>query len=198
MYIKDLIYQRENCDQFFCEHGELDVSRWTSSCQWLTPLKILRALHPPDSSGISPYDFWIFGDFKGKLRDRHLQDLADIITAFQELWDRITFEEPQMIFESWIDRCAGSLNMTESFVNETFAIRLFHGQGKIGACSHYFSATLYQEGPPLTGGQIVWDSSKGASAQRTLADFPGTWSNHRAPIDRKSLIRMSTISYFAE
>jgi hypothetical protein len=35
-------------------------------------LKILRAPHPPYSPDISPYDFWMFGDFKGKLKDRHL------------------------------------------------------------------------------------------------------------------------------
>jgi hypothetical protein len=36
-------------------------------------LKILRAPHPPYSPNISPCDFWMFGDFKRKLKDRHLQ-----------------------------------------------------------------------------------------------------------------------------
>jgi hypothetical protein len=39
----------------------------------LRRLKILRVPHPPYSSGISPCDFWMPGDFKGKLKDGHLQ-----------------------------------------------------------------------------------------------------------------------------
>jgi hypothetical protein len=46
----------------------------------------------------------MFRDFKGKLKDRHLQGAEEILTAFQELWKNITFEEIQMVFESWRDR----------------------------------------------------------------------------------------------
>jgi hypothetical protein len=49
-------------------------------------------------------DFCIGGDFKGKLKDGHLQGPQEILTRFQELWDNITFEELQMVFESWHDR----------------------------------------------------------------------------------------------
>jgi hypothetical protein len=67
-------------------------------------LKILRVPHPPYTPDISPCDFWMFGDFKGKLKGRHLQDPEEILTTLQELWDHITFEEFQMVFESWCDR----------------------------------------------------------------------------------------------
>jgi hypothetical protein len=67
-------------------------------------LKILRAPRPPWSPDINLCHFWIFGDLKGKLKDRHLQDPEQILAAFQELWDDITFEELQMVFESWRDR----------------------------------------------------------------------------------------------
>jgi histone-lysine N-methyltransferase SETMAR len=73
----------------------------------LRRLKILRAPHPPYSPDISPCDFWMFVDFvdlKRKLRDCHLQGPEEILTAFQELRDNITFEELQMTFESWRDR----------------------------------------------------------------------------------------------
>jgi hypothetical protein len=70
----------------------------------LRRLKILRVPHPSSSPDISPCDFWMFGDFKGKLKDRHLQGLAEDFMAFHELWDTITFEELQMGFESWRDR----------------------------------------------------------------------------------------------
>jgi hypothetical protein len=46
----------------------------------------------------------MFGDFKGKQKDSHLQGSEEILTAFQELLDNITFEELQMVFESWRDR----------------------------------------------------------------------------------------------
>jgi hypothetical protein len=46
----------------------------------------------------------MFGDLKGKLKDCHLQCLEETLTGFHELWDNITFEELQMVFESWRDR----------------------------------------------------------------------------------------------
>jgi hypothetical protein len=42
--------------------------------------------------------------FQRKLKDRHLQDPKEILMTFQELWDKITFEELQAVFESWCDR----------------------------------------------------------------------------------------------
>jgi hypothetical protein len=46
----------------------------------------------------------MFGDFKVKLKDRHLQGPEEILAVFQELWYNITFEELQMVFESWRNR----------------------------------------------------------------------------------------------
>jgi hypothetical protein len=43
----------------------------------------------------------MFEDLKGKLKDRHVQGPEEILTEFQEFWDNITFEELQMVFESW-------------------------------------------------------------------------------------------------
>jgi hypothetical protein len=70
----------------------------------LRRLKILTAPHSPYSPDISPYNFWIFEDFKGKQKDCHLQGPKEIPTVFQELEDKITFEELQIIFESCRDR----------------------------------------------------------------------------------------------
>jgi hypothetical protein len=46
----------------------------------------------------------MFRDYKGKLKYSHLQGPEEILTAFQELWDNITFEELQMGIEAWRDR----------------------------------------------------------------------------------------------
>jgi hypothetical protein len=70
----------------------------------LRRLTILRALHPPYSSDISPCDFWMVGDFKGKLKDCDLQGPKEILTVFEELWDKVTFQKLQMVFESWRHR----------------------------------------------------------------------------------------------
>jgi hypothetical protein len=70
----------------------------------LRRLKIFRTPHPPYSPDTSPCDFWMSGDFKGKLKEGHLQGPEETLRAFQELWDKITFDELQMAFESWRDR----------------------------------------------------------------------------------------------
>jgi hypothetical protein len=46
----------------------------------------------------------MFGDFKAKLKGRHLQDPEEILTTLQEFSDDITFEQFQMAFESLRDR----------------------------------------------------------------------------------------------
>jgi hypothetical protein len=35
----------------------------------------------------------MLGDFKGKLKDCHLQGPKEILAIFHELWDNIIFEE---------------------------------------------------------------------------------------------------------
>jgi hypothetical protein len=64
----------------------------------LRHLKIFRAMHPPYSPDLTPRDFGTFGDFEGKQKGRHLQSPEEILTAFQEFWENITFEELQMTF----------------------------------------------------------------------------------------------------
>jgi hypothetical protein len=48
-------------------------------------LKILRVVYPPYSPGIGRSDLWMFGYFKGKLKDRRLPGPEEILRAFQEL-----------------------------------------------------------------------------------------------------------------
>jgi hypothetical protein len=81
----------------------------------LRHLKILRVPHPPDSPDISLCHFWMFRDFKGKLTDCDLQGPEEILTAFQESWDNITFEELQMAFESCPDRLRWIIEPDEEY-----------------------------------------------------------------------------------
>jgi hypothetical protein len=66
----------------------------------LCRLKILRTFHPSYSLIISPCGFWMFDDFKRKLKDSHLQGLEAIFWPFEQLRHNITFEELQIVFES--------------------------------------------------------------------------------------------------
>jgi hypothetical protein len=84
-------------DNSMCHNGHRVIDE-------LGRLKILRVPHPPYSRDISPSDFWIFGDVKGNLKDLYLQDVEEILTAFQGLWDVITYQDFQMAFQSWRDR----------------------------------------------------------------------------------------------
>jgi hypothetical protein len=89
----------ENRDQFLLQMSNSMCRNGHRVVDELYRLKILRVPHPPYFTDISPCDFWMFGDFSGKLKDCHLQGPEEILMAFQELWDNITFEELQMIFE---------------------------------------------------------------------------------------------------
>jgi hypothetical protein len=84
-------------------HVDMDTSMCHNEHEFVNELrclKILKAPHPPYSPDISPCDFCIFRDFKRKLKNSHLQGSDEILTAFQELWNIITFEELQMVFQS--------------------------------------------------------------------------------------------------
>jgi hypothetical protein len=95
-------------DNSMCHNGHRVVDE-------LHGLKILRVPHLLYSPGISPCDFWAFGDFKGTLKDRHLQGPEEIVTAFWELTDNITFEELQMIFESCCNRLRWIIEHDEEY-----------------------------------------------------------------------------------
>jgi hypothetical protein len=57
-------------------------------------------IHPTGQTSICA-TFGLSENSQGKVKDRHLQVPEKILTAFQELWENITFEELQMVFESW-------------------------------------------------------------------------------------------------
>jgi hypothetical protein len=88
--------------------------------------------------------FWVSGDFTGKLKGSHVHGPEEISTAFQESWIRSLLRSFESFLNSGPIGCGEPLNMTEStFGNDILADRLFHGQGKIRAYFHEFSATLY-------------------------------------------------------
>jgi hypothetical protein len=86
-----LLHEKKRCS---CQKTAINFSVHMDNSMWhnghqvvdeLRRLKIHTALHPLYSSNISPCDFWMFGDFKEKLKDRDLQGPEEILKAFQEL-----------------------------------------------------------------------------------------------------------------
>jgi hypothetical protein len=121
----------------FCAHGQLDVPQWASSCRWITSPENSQRSHPPYSPDISLCAFWMLGDFKAKLDDRHLQDRKKISRHFKNYRKTSLLKSFKWYLNDGAIGCDGSLNMTEStFRNERFTNRLFHGQAKIGVRSH--------------------------------------------------------------
>jgi hypothetical protein len=59
-----------------------------------------------------------FGDLKGKLKDPRLQGAEEILAAVQELWDNITFEQFQMVDESWRDRLRWIIEHEREYVRK--------------------------------------------------------------------------------
>jgi hypothetical protein len=94
------VFPPENRDQFFVQMDNSMRRDGDRTADEFRRLKILRVLHPPYSPGTSACDFWTFGDFKGKLKERHPHGPEEILMEFQDLWDKIVFEELQMVFES--------------------------------------------------------------------------------------------------
>jgi hypothetical protein len=125
----------------------MDNSMWHNGhrvVDELRRLKILRAPHPSYSRDISLCDFWMFGDFEGKLKDSYLQSQKKILWYFKNCEITLFLRSLKWYLSFGATGCVESLDMTESnFVNEICTIRLFHEQVKTGVCFHYFSATLY-------------------------------------------------------
>jgi hypothetical protein len=114
-------------------------------------LKILRAPHPLYSPDVSPCDFWMFGDFEGKLKDRDLQGPEKVSWHIMNCARTSLFRSFKWYLNYGAIGCAGSLNMTERpFANGIFTIRLLPGPAKMRVRSHCFSVTLYIAVPLLT------------------------------------------------
>jgi hypothetical protein len=60
----------------------------------------------------------MLGGLKAKPKNLHRQGPEDILTAFQELWDKITFEENQMAFETWRDRLCSIIKHDREYVRK--------------------------------------------------------------------------------
>jgi hypothetical protein len=67
-------------------------------------LKLDRVPHPPYSSNLTLWNFWLFGIQKQKIKDRVFQMVEETMIAVHRVWDELTLEDLQSVFFNWIER----------------------------------------------------------------------------------------------
>ena len=72
--------------------------------QAIGPMKIERLAHSPYSPDLSSFDVWFSGRAKTALQDRRFADPDAVVEALTDLFDSVTFEELQSVFQNWIER----------------------------------------------------------------------------------------------
>jgi hypothetical protein len=65
---------------------------------------IRRVSHPAYSPDLSPWDFWLFGLLKEKLKEHRLSTAEQIIEMISAIGDSTTFTELQSVFAEYIQR----------------------------------------------------------------------------------------------
>jgi hypothetical protein len=65
---------------------------------------IARAPHPLYSPNLNPYDVWLFGILKQKMKERVFQSEEHILATITESCNELTFEDIQRVFHHWMER----------------------------------------------------------------------------------------------
>jgi hypothetical protein len=94
---KDLSSFSVHIDNSMCHHGAKITEK-------LEKRHIARAPHPAYSLDLSPCDFWLFGIWKQKMKERVFQSEEQILAAINESWNELTFEDIQRVFHNWMER----------------------------------------------------------------------------------------------
>jgi hypothetical protein len=84
----------------------------------ITQKSIERAPYPPYSPDINPCDFWLFGILKHNMKDQEFQNQQAILNAIAKIWDDLTFEDIQGVFQEWMERLTWVIgNNREYYLN---------------------------------------------------------------------------------
>jgi hypothetical protein len=107
-------------------------------------MKIERVVHPPYSPDPSSCNFWFFERAKAALRDRRCANADAMVEALMNLWDSITFEELQSVFQNWLRDWNRSSNTIESaLLNDESKRFSFRRGAEIGRGSLLFARPLF-------------------------------------------------------
>jgi hypothetical protein len=97
------IVRRVRRGEFF---ADADNSMCLNGCKVINEfanLKLDCVLHLPYLPDLNPCDFWLFGMFRQKIKDRVFQTVEEIMTPVHKVWDKLTLEDLQSVFFNRIE-----------------------------------------------------------------------------------------------
>jgi histone-lysine N-methyltransferase SETMAR len=97
------------------DNAPVHNSRMTRNFLEHNPLKKLP--HPPYSPDISSWDFCLFGKVKGALIGQDIPDEISLLDAVTEILNRISTDELQRVFRSWIERVENVITAEGSYAS---------------------------------------------------------------------------------
>jgi hypothetical protein len=77
-----------------------------------------RSAHPSYSPNISPCDCWLFGIWKGILKDKEFTSSDEIGDALTNVWNDFTFDYVQNAFPNWMRRLAWVIENDGEYLHE--------------------------------------------------------------------------------
>lgn len=94
------------------------IHNGSKSKTFLQIKKLNRVPHPAYSPDISPCDFWLFGKCKNLLEEKEISSQDELINEIDQLFDDITFEELQSVFDEWIERLKLVIMNNGEYINK--------------------------------------------------------------------------------
>lgn len=90
--------------QFILHMDNSRIHNGSKTSEFLSDHRLKRVDHPAYSPDLSPCDFWLFGRIKQLLEEKKLESPEELISEIQSLFNEVTFEELQSVFQEWIER----------------------------------------------------------------------------------------------
>jgi hypothetical protein len=118
--LKILVEFASHIDNSMCHNG-------TKMTNTLDKASHIRARHPVNSPDLSPRDFWLFGMPVHRMTDRQPQRPKAILDAVPKLCDKVTFEESENVFLTWMEQLPWIIqNGREHVTNKSkFDVKIF-------------------------------------------------------------------------
>jgi histone-lysine N-methyltransferase SETMAR len=102
-------------------------------------MKIERLAHPPYSPDMSQRNFDFVGWTKTALQNRRFTDADAMVRALTDLFDNVTFDELQSVFQNWIERLKSVIiHNGEYFIKWLIKVPLVPSSSRNRRGGHYF------------------------------------------------------------
>ena len=92
-------------DKIQLHHDNAPIHKSSIVKNFITEKNIKLLEHPPYSPDLSPCDFWLFPVIKQRLRGAIYDTRDDVIHGFKKEVEKLTINDYNICFESWIKRC---------------------------------------------------------------------------------------------